>query len=235
MSVWKAKRFWKEAVPTAADGGYSVLLDGRPVRTPAKAPLVVPTLALAEAIAEEWQAQEGEIDPRNMPLTRSANSAIDKVRPQFDEVAAMLASYGETDLVCYRATGPAPLVARQADAWDPLLKWMHGQGVALHQARGIVHVPQPAESIALLRKRVFVLSEFELAALHDLVAISGSLVIGLAAMEGWAEGEALWSLSRVDEDYQEELWGRDEEAAEAAELKRQDFLQALRFLALLRA
>ncbi len=120
---WTAKRFWQAATAEATEGGFTVRLDGRPVKTPAKAPLVLPTLALAQAIAAEWDAQTGTVRPATMPLTRAANSAIDKVAPMRAEVIAELAGYGGTDLLCYRAEGPEALVARQAAAWDPLLDW----------------------------------------------------------------------------------------------------------------
>ena len=123
MSDWRPKRFWTAATVEPAPGGHTVHLDGRPVRTPGKSPLIVPTEAMARAIAAEWDAQTGIVRPETMPFTRSANSAIEKVAPQFDEVVGLLAAYGETDLLCYRAHGPAELMARQAAAWDPLLDW----------------------------------------------------------------------------------------------------------------
>ncbi len=231
MTEWKAKRFWTEAQVAEVEGGWEVRLDGRPVRTPGKQPLVLPTLALAEAIAAEWDAQEGVIDPLSMPCTRTANSAIEKVAPQKAEVAALLAAYGESDLLCYRAEGPAALIERQAAAWDPLLDWARTVlGAPLVPTAGIVHVAQPADSLSRLAARVAALGPFELAAFHDLVALSGSLVIALAVLDGHAPPEALWDVSRIDEMWQEEQWGTDEEAAEAAARRRGDFLQAKTFL-----
>lgn len=237
MNAWAPKRFWKAARAEALpDGGFTVMLDARRVKTPAKADLILPTRALAEAMAAEWDAQQGQIDPRSMPLTRAANSAIDKVAAQQDEVAALIAAYGGSDHLCYRATGPEMLVKRQAEAWDPLLAWAgEALGAPLKVASGIVHVDQPPGSLAALTARVAALTAFELAALHDLVALSGSLVLGLAVAEGAIEPDRAWALSRIDEDYQAELWGRDEEAAESAELKRTAFLQAHRFWVLTRA
>lgn len=235
MSGWKAKRFWKVATVAPAEGGWQVLLDERPVRTPAKALLVVPTRALAAAIAAEWDAQEGTVDPRAMPLTRAANAAIDKVSPQHAEVVAMLAAYGETDLLCHRAEGPEALVRRQAEAWDPLLAWAGRElGAPLSATAGILSVAQPAASLARLRAAIAALDAFELTAFHDLVALSGSLVIALAAERGQAGAEDLWLASRIDETWQQEMWGHDEEAEKAAELKHQDFLQAVKFLSLCR-
>lgn len=234
MSTWAPKRFWKETSVEATEGGFQVVLDGRPVRTPAKAPLVLPTRALAEALAVEWEAQEELVTPATMPMTRSANSAIDKVTVQRAEVAEMLAAYGDSDLLCYRADGPEGLIARQAAAWDPLLEWAaETLGARLMPRSGIIHEAQEAGALLALTDRVHGLSPFELAGFHDLVAISGSLVIGFAAFERAFEIEALWEASRVDETWQADQWGEDEEAAEQAAHKKDGFLDAARFCELL--
>mgnify|MGYP003135527504 FL=1 len=236
MREWKRKRFWKQATETEAEGGFSVLLDGRPIMTPAKAALILPTRAMARAVAAEWNAQGDEIDPRAMPVTQSANSAIDKVTPQRDEVAALIAAYGETDLLCYRADGPEGLIARQAEAWDPLLQRAEAElGTPLLVTTGIIHQSQPAESLSRFAALVAGQSVFGLTALHDLVALSGSLIIGLAAIRGWDLPENLWPVSRIDEAWQAEHWGVDEEAAALAESKRAAFMQAHRFFTLTRA
>lgn len=233
MSEWKQKRFWKEANVVPAEGGFTVQLDGRAVKTPATAPLIMPTRAMADAAAKEWNAQEGHIDPRTMPVTRSANAAIDKVIPQQTEVVDLIAAYGESDLLCYRAETPAELVTRQSEGWDPLLAWADAAlGAPLLVTAGIIHQEQPAQSVARLHALVHDQTPFALAALHDLVALSGSLVIGLAALHGHAGAEALWQISRIDETWQIEQWGPDEEAAALTETKRQDFLHAMRFFAL---
>ena len=227
MTGWAPKRFWTDATAVASDGGFTVTLDDRPVRTPAKAPLTLPTLALAQAIAAEWAAQGAVIDPRTMPLTRAANSAIDTVAANHAAVVATVAAYGGTDLLCYRADAPAGLVAEQAAAWDPLLDWAaHTHSARLVAGTGIVHVPQDAGALAALTAAVDALDPFALTALHDLASLSGSLVIGLAALaDGWT-AEALWRASRIDEDWQVRAWGQDDEAAANAELRRQDFLRA---------
>lgn len=236
MSGWKRKRFWKDAAVVAEGGGFAVHLDSRPLKTPAKAGLLVPTRALAEALAAEWRAQGEEVDPLSMPVTRAVNAAIDKVVPQFDEVAALTAAYAETDLLCYRAEGPDALIARQAEAWDPLLDWAAREyGAPLHPTSGIVHRPQPSESLERLAAAVCALSPFSLTALTELTSLSGSLIIGLAALAGHGSPEALWRASRIDEDWQTELWGEDEEAAANAAAKQRDFLQASRFHALAQA
>ena len=230
MSGWARKRFWKEATVETAEGGFAVHLDGRPLRTPAKAPLVVPTRALAEAVAREWAAQGETIKPDTMPTTRSANAAIDKVGAQFDEVAALITAYGETDLLCYRAQSPVELVARQAAAWDPLLDWSARRwGIAWRVTTGVMPQPQAPETLAILRAHVAGFTPFQLTAFHDLVAMSGSLVIGLAATEGQGDSESLWKASRIDEDWQTEQWGHDPEAEALVALRRESFLHAARF------
>lgn len=230
MAEWAAKRFWKDTVVAEAQEGFEVHLDGRPVRTPAKVPLILPTRALADLVAAEWEAQDGVIDPNTMPATRGANAAIDKVSIQHAEVADMLADYGDSDLLCYRAAHPQELVARQADLWDPLLDWAEGAlGARLETRTGIMHAPQAASALAILRDKTHGFTAFELAAFHDLVSLSGSLILGFAVTEGHLDAEEAWRLSRVDEDYQIEQWGEDEEAAEAAEIKRQSFVQAALF------
>jgi chaperone required for assembly of F1-ATPase len=216
------------------EGGWTVELDGRPVRTPAGRPFAAPTRALAEAAAAEWDEQEERVDPRVMPVTRTVNTVIDRVAPQLREVAAVVAAYGGTDLLCYRAPHPEVLARRQAEAWDPLLDWAETRhGARLTRAEGVMHVPQPEESLEALSAAVERYDAFALAALHDLVTLSGSLVIGLAVAEGVLEAEEGWRRSRLDEDYQTELWGEDAEAAALAEAKRRDFLSARRLLDLL--
>lgn len=229
MSGWTIKRFWTEARVEPAPGGLAILLDARPVRTPAKAPLVVPTRAMADAIAAEWQAQVEAIDPRKMPVTRSANAAIDKVTPQHSEVAELIADYGATDLLCYRAEGPEPLARRQAARWDPVLVRLAETYGPLSVTSGIVPVTQPAPTLMALRSRVAACSAFELTALHDLVSISGSLGLGIAVAEGWIAPDEAWALSRIDEDWLSEQWGEDDEAARAAALKAADFAHAAHF------
>jgi chaperone required for assembly of F1-ATPase len=236
MTGWSPRRFWTEARAAEAPGGFTVTLDGRPLRTPAKAPLLLPTRALAGAIAAEWQAVEGEVRPAALPLSRIAHTAIDRVAAHRGEVAAELARYGGSDLLCYRAAGPAALAARQAAGWDPLLAWAAAElGAPLAVTAGIVHVPQPPASLAALAGAVAPLSPMDLAALHDLVVIPGSLVLGLAVARGRLAAPAAFALSRIDEDWQAELWGQDAEAAETAALKARDHAAAARFWELCRS
>lgn len=235
MSEWKARRFWKEASIAAEAGGFGVLLDGRPVRSPAKAPLVLPTEDLARAVAAEWDALGDVIDSHTMPFTCSANAAIDRVAPRHGEVVAMIAAYGDCDLLCYRAEAPEALVARQAAAWDPMLDWMKSRhDIALAPVTGVMHQPQHPDAIQKIQEITRAMSAFELTGFHDLVSLSGSFVLGLAAAGRAGSAEELWALSRIDETWQAEQWGRDHEAEEAAALKAQAFAHAMRLVALSR-
>lgn len=230
---WTFKRFWKDVDIAPVDGGFAVTLDGRRVRTPGKAAMVLPTRAVAQAVAAEWRAQEGVVRPAGMPATRTVNSAIDTVGVHRAAIVDDLAGYGGTDLVCYRAEEPEELRARQAAGWDPLIAWV-GQryGARLNVGTGIVPVEQPPEALAALRAEVARQGDFELAAFHDLVALSGSLVIALAVIDGARSPEEAWDLSRIDEDWQIAQWGADEDAAEMAREKRAAFVHAARFHAL---
>lgn len=233
MAGWAPKRFWTAANVAPAAGGFTVTLDGRAVKTPAKAPLVLPSEGLARLVAAEWDAQTDVVVPETMPVTRTANSAIDKVAVNFTEVAEMLAEYGGTDLLCYRAAAPQALVDRQAAGWDPLLEWARLRYDApLQVTVGVMFIAQPPASLAALRAAVFAQTPFQLAALHDLIAISGSLVLGLAVAEGRLSAEEAFSLSRIDEQWQIDQWGEDEEAAALEARKRQALAEAARFYGL---
>ena len=235
MSEWAPKRFWKNTEVQQIGTGWTVTLDGRGVKTPAKSALNTPTKALAEAIAAEWDAQEEKVDPSTMPFTRMTNSAIDKVAVQHAEVADMLAAYGDADLLCYRADSPQGLVARQAEHWDPLLDWAATElGAKLEARTGVIHAPQDENALSRLREHVHALDSFQLAAFHDLVTMSGSLVLGFAAFFEHCNADELWNLSRLDETWQEEQWGVDEEAHEKAEFKRSEFNHAAKYIKLCR-
>lgn len=228
------KRFYKQVSVEPVAGGHAIRLDGRPVKTPARADLALPTSALAHAVAAEWDAQAEEIDPRRMPLTGLANAAIDRIAPDPAAFAQGLAAYAETDLLCYRADGPAPLVARQAAIWDPLLDWARGRyDVHFETVAGIVHRRQPDETVQRLAATVAAHDAFHLAALQPLVTIAGSLVIALAVVEGRIDAEKAFAAAHLDELWQAEQWGEDALATEARENRRADFKAAARLLGLL--
>ncbi|RED17847.1 ATP12 family chaperone protein [Pontivivens insulae] len=235
MSEWAAKRFWKQADVAKAEGGWTVTLDGRNVRTPGKQLLIVPSHALAQRIAAEWHAQDEKINPLSMPFTRSANSAIEKVAPQRDDVIEMLASYGETDLLCYRADYPDSLIARQAAAWDPMLDWAADTYDArLLPVAGLIPQPQPAQSLANLKAQLAQFDDYELTALHDLVTLSGSLVLGLAVAAGRIDAASAWPVAELDALFQQEQWGEDEEAVAERAIKEAAFRHAETLLHLIR-
>ena len=220
------KRFWTQVT---AEGG-AIALDGKPVRTPGRMPLVLPNLALANAVAAEWRAVKDEIDPRAMPLTGLANAAIERA----PDVGA-LAVYAETDLLCYRAETPPELAAREAAIWDPLLDWARARyDVAFVVTVGIVHRPQPSETIARLAAAVAVRNNWERTALSPIVTIGGSLIVALMLAEDMIASDAAFDACHLDELWQAELWGEDGMATDARDARRADFLNAARFLSLLR-
>lgn len=230
------KRFWKEAAAVPDESGWGIALDGKPVRTPARHPLVLPTEALAEAVAAEWNDAGETLDPRSMPLTGLANAAIDTVGAGKHDFAEGLARYGESDLLCYRAEGPRELQARQEAAWDELLAWgRRCFDVDFETTCGIVHVPQPDATVRRLAHAVAPLDAFRLAGLSPLVTIGGSLLVALAVLEGHIPAERAWEAVTIDEQWQREQWGEDAEAEAALEQRRNDFLAAARFLDLLEA
>lgn len=234
MSWGPRRRFWDTAGVRADARGHTVFLDDRPLRTPAGAPLSVPTAALGAAIATEWNGLAAEILPERLPLTRAANAAIDRVAPNPGPVADAVAAYGGNDLLCYRVDSPIALVVRQAAAWDPWLAWAAARYAApLETTTGIMHHPQPPASLAALRAAVGATDPFTLTALHELVALSGSLVLGLAVADAALDPAAAWALSRVDETWQAEQWGIDAEAEDAAEKTGTKFLTAAEIIRLL--
>jgi chaperone required for assembly of F1-ATPase len=225
------RRFWKDVTITPERG---IALDGRPVRTPGRLALILPTDALADAVADEWRAVEDKIDPRTMPLTGLANTAIERVAPDPATFAASLAAYGESDLLCYRADSPDELVARQTALWDPLLDWARGRyDIHFEVTAGIMHRLQPPATLTRLAEAVAARSAWELAPLAPIVTITASLVGALALLEGATDAETLWAASQLDEDWQAEQWGRDPLALAAYEERQRDYNAAVRFLRLL--
>lgn len=228
------KRFWKSAEAVVEGDGWGVRLDGRPLRTPGKAPLVLPSEALALAIAGEWQSAAEKVDPRAMPLTGLANAAIDRVAPDRPAFAADLAKYAQGDLACYRAEGPQTLAERQAHCWDRLLGWARRRyDVDFAVTAGIVHVDQPPATVERLAHEVAALDAFRLAGLSPLVTVGGSLVAALAVIQGAMTAAEAWDAVSIDERWQLEKWGADAEAQTAMDNRRADFFAAASFLELL--
>lgn len=228
------KRFWKDATAIPVEGGHDIHLDGKPVRTPGRAPLTLPSPALADAVADEWRNVGETIDPRAMPLTGLSNAAIDRIAPDPAAFAAGLAKYGESDLLCYRADHPLELQLRQQAAWDPLLDWARTRyGIDPVTTTGVMHRAQSPETVAKLADAVAALAPFQLAALSPLVTVTGSLIAALALLEGAATPEDVWSAANLDEDWQAEHWGEDDLARKARAARRADFDAGARFLSLL--
>jgi len=231
-----AKRFYKKADIDEAEGeGFRVLLDGRPVRTPASALLALPSRQLALAIAEEWDAQEEKIEPLSMGLMQLAATAMDRVAGRQGEVIAEIVKFVETDLTCYRADAPEELAIRQSKAWQPELDWFNNAfGVSLAVTSGIMPVAQPENIVPVLGGAMERMSSWQLSALHSLTAGLSSVVLGLSVLHGRLDGETAFAYSRLDELFQAELWGEDKEAKEKRQAVRDDMLTAERFLQLLR-
>ncbi|MEO1328215.1 MAG: ATP12 family protein [Pseudomonadota bacterium] len=230
------RRFYSKAEPgpcEAAGSLWTIRLDGRDLKTPARAAFAAPR-AVAEAAAAEWEAQRETIAPATMPITKAVNVAIDRIPAARAEIVASIAAYGDSDLICYRAAEPETLVLRQAEAWDPLMTWSaQALGAPLTAVTGVMHHAQSETARAAFAAAVAAESDLGLAALSELTALSGSLVIGIATARGYLSAEAGWAASRIDEEHQAELWGRDAEAEAAAEVKRRDFEAAARLAALL--
>lgn len=230
------KRFYKQAAVVETDAGFEIRLDDRPVRTPARASLCLPNAALAEAIVEEWRGQGDMIDPRAMPFTGLANGVIDQIEPNKADFAAGIARYGESDLLCYRAEGPVELIAREEAAWDPLLDWARRRyDVTFRVTHGIVPVEQPVETVDRLAAVVAAFDSFTLAGLSTLVTLTGSLICGLAIVEGGHDAGLIWTAAEIDEAWEIEKWGEDAEAAARSAQRRTDFAMARAFCELTRA
>jgi len=230
------KRFYKEAGVEERDGVFSLVLDGRPAKTPGRQALAVPTRGLAEALAEEWAAQGQEVDPSTMPVTRIVNSAIDGVAPRQAEVVDDLVRYAGSDLVYYRAGDPERLAHSQDAAWSPVLDWARdAHGARFTLAEGVMHVAQSDEAVSAIRRAVEqVKSPFALAGLHVMTTLSGSVLIALAHAEGRLDIDQAWAAAHVDELFQESVWGEDYEAMERRRRREADFRAASRVYRLVR-
>ncbi|HYG85887.1 MAG TPA: ATP12 family protein [Azospirillum sp.] len=229
------KRFYKTVSVDGVDGGWEVRLDGRSVRSPAKAALVFRSQPLARAVAEEWETQGEEIHPLSMPMMQLASTAVDVVGKNRAAIVDGVAKYAETDLLCYRAEHPRELVERQAKAWQPLLDWATLRYDApLHVHAGLMPKPQPEDATRALRHAVDAHDDWTLSALQSATAASGSLVVALALMEARIDAAEAFAASQVDETFQIEQWGEDPEAAKRREGLRLDIEAARRFVDLLR-
>lgn len=228
------KRVYRKVETRAVEGGWGVTLDGRKLRTPARRELVLPTAALAQAIADEWDAQQVDIQPSTMPLFRLAATALDRTARQRDLVVHDAANYAGTDLVCYRADRPPALAARQQAVWQPLIDWARMRyDAALAVTAGILPTRQSDATLHAFAAAVAAQDDFRLTALHTLTAACGSLVIALALMEGRLGPEEAFAASQLDETFQIEAWGADAEAAERRRALAADIAAAARFLELL--
>jgi chaperone required for assembly of F1-ATPase len=230
------KRFYKTvSVEAAAGGGHRLLLDGKPVRTPAKRELRLPTQALADAVAQEWSAHGERIDPSTMPLTKLANSSIDGVAARAGDVRAEIVKYAGSDLVCYRAESPQELVRRQSEHWDPILAWAREtHGAQFQTVHGIMPVEQPAAATEAVAKAIASDDPFRLAAIHVMTTIMGSALLALAHTHGHLAADAAWAAAHVDEDWQISQWGEDAEAQARRDRRWAEMQAASRLLALLR-
>lgn len=230
------KRFYREAVAVAAGEAFAVHLDGKPLQTPAKRALVLPGRILATAIAAEWQGQGATLKTAELPLTRLASTAIDRIAPNPVPVIREIANYAATDLLCYRAPEPPELVARQHAAWQPLLDWVEERWAArLVATRSITPLTQPPEALAAIERAITQQGAMELAALHLATAACGSVVLGLALLEERLEPDAAFETAQLDETYQIEHWGEDAEQTRRRATLKDDICLAARFLGLLRA
>ncbi len=228
------KRFYKAVTVQESEGGFGVQLDGRPVKTPAQTLLVAPTRALAEAVAGEWAAQEGEVRPLSMPLTRLCATVLDRAEAKRAAFSDEILAYLGNDLICYRADGPADLVARQQAAWDPWLGWAAERGIVLETTVGVLHRPQSPDSIASAREILEREDALGVTVAHVLTTALGSAVLALAVLDGALGAEEAFAAAAVDELFQAEKWGEDREAARARREVREDIRTAALFLGLAR-
>lgn len=230
-----ARRFYTAVEIERAENGHAILLDGKPVRTPARAELVVPSHALAKAVAGEWDAQGEKIEPETMPLTKRANTALDRVRGREDEVAGEIVAYADSDLLCYRADGPDDLTELQSVLWDPVLAWVAAELDAGFKTRtGISHIAQPQQSLAHVRDAFAACEFYELAIRHSMTTLTGSALLVLAHARGQLSAGEVWTAAHVDEDWQISRWGEDTQAGTRRAARRAEFDTDCRFLELLR-
>jgi chaperone required for assembly of F1-ATPase len=232
MKTHLPKRFYQAVSVVPAEEKFAVYLDGKPVRTPAKALLALPTEKAAVLVADEFAAQQEVIDPVTMPVTRLVNTALDGVAADPQAVLEDILRFAASDMLCYRAEAPQGLVASQNAHWDPVLDWARAVlGARFNLAEGVIHVEQPRESIAVLGVHLARRTEpLRLAALHLMTSLTGSALLALAADFGELDAEAVWVAAHVDEDWQVAQWGKDAEAVARRNARHRDFLSAIRLL-----
>lgn len=224
------KRFYSTVTVEPGEGGLAVLLDGRLVKTPARATLLLPRADMAQAVADEWAGQGEDIVIGSMPMTGLANAAIDRIAPDPARFVRDIAAYGATDTLCYRADPDDPLAQRQQQEWDPILEWAESRyDIRLIRVAGIVHQPQPSHSLSRLTSVVSTCDPFVLAGLSTMASIGGSLVSALALLQQAFDGATIWRAICLEELWQEELWGADAEAVATRALRKTAFDEAYRF------
>ena len=229
------KRFYKEVSVSSVDGGWQVTLDGRAMKTVAGSQQVVPTEALAKMLAAEWDAQGDEIDAATLPMRDMTDYAIDIVAADTPSLVEKLLAYGDTDTLLYRADPDEPLYTRQQEVWEPIVAAFEAQhGIELVRVSGIMHRPQSEETLGTLRGKLAKRSPFALTGIEAMVSLAASLVVGLKASDADADTLALWNAASLEEDWQVEQWGRDEEAEERRAKREADFLRACEFVQLSR-
>lgn len=231
MVTNKVKRFFENVEVAATDNGYSITLDGRPVRTPEGSAVVSPTSELAVIVADEWSGQGDEINPLTMPVMRLVCTAIDKVTPVREQVIDQISRYGENDLLCYRSEGPDDVVAHQAKNWQPVLDWLKSRyNIPMNVTQGIVHVPQPAGTLEKLKKIVGGYPDFQLTGLAEMTQLTGSLTLALSFLDNHLSGDEVFALSQLDDDWQADKWGEDSEAVQRRKNLEEDVSAAVQFL-----
>ncbi|EEY04573.1 ATP12 family chaperone protein [Brucella neotomae] len=231
MQAQLPKRFYEKAEVAESEGGFAVHLDGRPVKTPARNLLLLPTRAAAQIVADEFAAQEKLIDPGKMPATRLVNTAIDGIAQDPQAVFEDILRFAGTDMLCYRADSPQELVSRQTENWAPLIDWMESLGARFALAEGVMHVEQPREAIAAFSVHMAGFKDpLALAALHTMTTLMGSAIIALAVAKGEISAEKGWAIAHIDEDWTIEHWGSDAEAIERRKNREIEMMVAARLL-----
>ena len=230
MAEWKPKRNWSKVTTDVYGNGFAVFLDANPVRTPAQHTMILPTRNLALLVADEWRLQEEFVEMENMPFTRMSNAGLDTTPETRSELNKMLADYCRTDLLYYRATEPRELRLRQHDGWDPVLSWIQSKFQAKFVVTsGVMPVSQPKSSVERLISEISRMDGFEICALRELVTMTGSLLLGIAAIHNFRLPLEIWQLSRIDEEWQRDKWGSDELADQINNDNLKSFLNAHRF------